>query len=166
MIPVAAQYFLKIILYVGIQIFLLKNFALFNVAFCLVYVHFILRLHSETPPLRALLLSFLSGLSVDLFYDYLGLHAAALTALAYARQYWLQRSDSDGGFFPDIAHNGFLWYVTYAFPLIVLHHLILFFAEVGLQLFWHTLLKVAVSSLFTLAGVLVIEYLLPQQRQT
>lgn len=170
MIPVAAHYFLRILLYGGMQIFFLKNLALFHVAFCFVYVYFTLQFHSSTPPLQLLLLSFLLGLFVDLFYDYLGLHAAALVALAFARQYWLRRivpaGNSDGGFVPDIATHGLLWFVTYALPLIFLHHLVLFFAEMGgFQLFWRTLLKAAASSVFTLTGVIVVQYLLPKRKR-
>lgn len=169
MIPAPVKYFLNILLFGGIQVLFLKNFALFHVAFCLIYVHFVLQLHSDTPPLQILLLSFLLGIFIDIFYDYPGLHASALVALAFVRRFWLQRmapggGSSDDGFVPDIS-NGLPWFIAYALPLIFFHHLVLFCVETGFAFFWSTLVKVSASSLFTLAGVIVIQYLLPQRRR-
>lgn len=150
--------------YLLLQVLLLKNLVLFNVAFCFFYVAFILLLPLETNPLSLLVVSFLMGFFVDVFYDSLGIHTAACVGVAYIRKYWLAAITPQGGYdagaSPAIAASGLQWFIVYALPLLFVHHAALFFIEAaGFGLFWHSMLKIIGSVLFTLTLMVLFQYL-------
>jgi hypothetical protein len=54
---------------------------------------------------------------------------------------------------------GVRWFITYAAIIIVIHHATLFFVEVfRFTDFFRTILRILISSVFTLGFVLLIEY--------
>ena len=119
--------------YLILQVVLLKNLVLFNTSFCFLYVAFIILLPVEMSNLRLMLIAFLLGISVDIFYNSLGLHTIALVLLAYLRNYWLATITPQGGYDigtpPTLAANGLQWFLVYTLPLVFVHHLVLFFVE-------------------------------------
>jgi hypothetical protein len=155
-------------LFLVFQVMLFKKLVLFNTAFCFVYIAFILLLPTETNPLLIMLAGFGLGLMVDIFYDRQGMHAAATVAIAYLRNYWLGLITPQGGYdvgtLPTLATNGLIWFLSYVTPLILIHHLILFFIEAGgASLFGLTLGKAFASLVFTLLVILMLQYLFPQK---
>ncbi len=76
-----------VLLYLFLQVFIVRNLVFFEVAFCFVYISIILFLPSNTPVSAVLLIAFLTGLSVDLFYNTAGMHASASLLLAFLRSY-------------------------------------------------------------------------------
>jgi hypothetical protein len=142
---------------------LFKRIVLFNTAFCFIYIAFILLLPIETNPLVLMVAGFGIGLLIDAFYDRQGMHAAATVAIAYFRNYWLgiitPQSGYELGAHPAIRSNGLIWFLTYAFPLIVTHHLILFFVDAGgFGLIGLTLAKSFASVLFTITILVMQQY--------
>ncbi len=140
-----------------------------HTAFCFVYLAFFLRLPVDTNPLTGMLAAFAMGLLVDMFYDSPGLHAMATVLLVYLRSLWLTILTPQGGFDigarPSLSQNGTLWYVLYSFPLIFVHHAVLFFTEAGgFQYFWTTIAKVMASTVYTLLVVMGLEWLRPPKR--
>ncbi|MBX2964587.1 MAG: Rod shape-determining protein MreD [Cyclobacteriaceae bacterium] len=155
--------------YLFFQVLILKNAVMFHVAFCFLYIGFLLLLPVETNPLVLMLVGFILGFSIDVFYDSLGLHALASVFIMYLRNYWLAALTPQGGYdanvLPSLANNGLQWFLTYAVPLIFLHHLVLFFTEAGgFDYFWNTLLKVAASTVYTLLMLAIIEYVFPGRK--
>jgi len=151
------------VLYVLIQVMLFKQVVLFNMAFCFLYVAFILLLPLETNPLLLMLVAFFLGISVDVFYDSLGLHASSLVLVAYFRNYWLGTITPQGGYDtgegPTLAANGPQWFMVYSVPLVFVHHFTLFFAEAGgFGIFWFTMQKVMTSLIFTMFVILFLQY--------
>ena len=151
-----------------LQVMLFKKIVLFNTAFCFIYVALILLLPIETNPLVLMLVAFGLGLTVDVFYDLQGMHAAATVAVAYVRNYWLATITPQGGYdegaTPTLADNGFFWFISYSAPLIVLHHVILFFIDAGgFDLTWITLAKSLASVFFTTIVVLLHQYVFFQR---
>jgi hypothetical protein len=156
--------------YLILQVVLLKNLVLFNTSFCFLYVAFILLLPVEMGNLLLMLIAFLLGISVDIFYNSLGLHTMALVLLAYLRNYWLATITPQGGYDigtpPTLAANGLQWFLVYTLPLVFVHHLVLFFVEAsGFTLFWYTMLKAISSLLFTMAAMLLLQYLSLDRRR-
>jgi hypothetical protein len=156
--------------YLILQVVLLKNLVLFNTSFCFLYVAFILLLPVEMSNLLLMLIAFLLGISVDIFYNSLGLHTMALVLLAYLRNYWLATITPQGGYDigtpPTLAANGLQWFLVYTLPLVFVHHLVLFFVEAsGFTLFWYTMLKAISSLLFTMAAMLLLQYLSLDRRR-
>ena len=156
--------------YLILQVVLLKNLVLFNTSFCFLYVAFILLLPVEMSNLLLMLIAFLLGISVDIFYNSLGLHTMALVLLAYLRNHWLATITPQGGYDigtpPTLAANGLQWFLVYTLPLVFVHHLVLFFVEAsGFTLFWYTMLKAVSSLLFTMAVMLLLQYLSLDRRR-
>lgn len=151
-------------LYVFFQVLLLKNFILFDTAFCFLYVAFILLLPLELGSLSLILVAFVIGFSIDLFYDSLGINAAASVFIGFLRPYWLKIVTPRGGYeeieIPSLKTMDFEWFLIYALPLIFVHHLILFFLEAGgFDLFFFTSSKVLFSSILTFFIIVLTQYL-------
>jgi hypothetical protein len=156
-------------IYLLAQVLLFKRLVLFNTSFCFLYVGFILLLPNETNQLVLMLVAFLLGFCVDIFYDSLGLHAMALVTVAYLRNYWLNTITPQGGYdanmSPSLALNGLQWFLVYSLPLVFVHHAVLFFVEAGgFGLFWFTMLKIIASLLFTTSILLMLQYLSSPRR--
>lgn len=156
--------------YLFYQVLILKNIVLFHSAFCFLYVAFLLLLPVESNPLFLMTIGFLLGFSIDVFYDSLGLHALACVSIMYVRNYWLNLVTPQGGYdsnaIPSLSMNGMQWFVVYALPMIFLHHAILFFTEAGgFDIFWFTMLKIFLSTLFTLAAILIAQFLFPYRKR-
>ena len=155
--------------YLMAQVLLFKRLVLFNTSFCFLYVGFILLLPNETNNLVLMLIAFLLGFCVDIFYDSLGLHAFALVMVAYLRNYWLNAITPQGGYdsnmSPSLALNGLQWFLVYSLPLVFVHHAVLFFVEAGgFGLFWFTMLKIIASLLFTTSILVMLQYLSSPRR--
>lgn len=151
-------------LYVLFQVLILKNLILFDTAFCFLYVAFILLLPLEIGPLVLMIIAFAMGFSVDLFYDSLGINAAASVFIAFLRPYWLNIVTPRGGYeeivIPNLKTMDFGWFFTYSLPLIFIHHLVLFYVEVGgFDMFFFTLSKVFFSTLLTFFVIVLSQYL-------
>ncbi|UII34773.1 Rod shape-determining protein MreD [Fulvivirga ulvae] len=157
-------------LYVLVQVLLLQNLVLFDKSFCFLYVAFLLVLPVETGVLTLMTLGFILGISVDIFYDSLGIHAASCVFIMFIRNYWLNLLTPQGGYdtgsMPTVRLNGWQWFSFYALPLIFLHHCVLFFIEsAGFGLFGFTLSKAFFSTWFTFAVILITQYLFYNKRR-
>ena len=151
-------------MYVLFQVLLLTNFILFDTAFCFLYVAFILMLPLEMGPLTIMIISFLVGFSVDIFYDSIGINAAASTFIAFLRPYWLNIITPRGGYeeiaVPNLKTMDFGWFFTYALPLIFIHQGVLFYLEAGgFDLFFQTLSKVFFSTILSFFVIVLTQYL-------
>ena len=129
-----------------------------------VYVLFILMLPMETPRWLELILGLILGLSIDMFTNTLGIHASACVFMAFLRPAYLKAiAPRDGYEFaqqPTIFDQGLSWYLKYASVLILTHHFWLFYVEVySFKGFFTTLLRVILSSTFTLTLVVLAQYL-------
>lgn len=156
--------------YVALQSIILQNIVLFDTAFCFAYVAFLLCLPVDMGIIGLLFLGFLTGISVDIFYDSLGMHAAASVFIMYIRNYWLNMITPQGGYdvgaMPTIKSNGWQWMLGYILPMIFIHHLILLFIEASsFSLFWFTLLKVIMSTIFTATVIFILQYLFYNNRR-
>lgn len=156
--------------YVLAQVIILKNLVLFDSAFCFLYVAFILLLPFELSATLTILVGFIVGFTIDIFYSSMGLHAFATVLMSYLRNYWLSvitpQSGYDVGNSPTIATNGVQWFLVYAIPLVFIHHFILFFLEAsGFDMFWFTMLKIIGSLLFTMTVIILLQFLVPQRRK-
>ncbi len=156
-------------IYLFYQVLILKNIVLFNSSFCFLYVAYLLFLPVDSTPVFLMIAGLIMGFGVDIFYDSLGLHASACVMVMYARNYWLSLITPQGGYdintTPSIAINGMQWFLIYTFPLVFLHHAVLFFVEAGgFGMFWFTLWKTLTSAIFTTVVTVVVQFLFPSGR--
>lgn len=146
------------------QVMILKDLELFQVAFCLPYVLLILLLPFNFNRVAALIVGFVMGLFVDMFYDTPGIHAAACVLIAFIRPFWLDvtlsGTSSDTNIKLGLKTLGFQWFLTFALPLTFIHHFALFFVEAGgLGLFWLTIQKVFYSTLYSFICMMIFQYI-------
>jgi len=156
--------------YIAVQVLFIRNLVLFDTAFCFVYVAFLLLIPFETGPLIFMVLAFLTGIVIDIFYDSLGIHSAACVLLAFIRPYWIKLLTPRGGYEQSsqlsLKVMGLEWFSTYGFSLIFLHHLTLFFLEAGsFQWFFFTLSKAFFSAIFSFSMVVIFQYMAHVRRR-
>ncbi len=128
-----------------------------------VYVWFILFLPYRIHPSLLLLLSFLTGIVVDLFAGTLGMHAFACVVTGYVRYLMLKSAtatEHDRGRFPSMRKAGFKWFFHYTASLVIVHHLCLFIAEsADFGDLPSALLRAMCSAVLTVAFILACEIL-------
>jgi hypothetical protein len=152
------------------QVTLLRNFILFNVAFCFVYISGLLLLPIDTNRMLLLGLGFVAGLLIDIFYDSLGMHAAACVFIMYIRNYYLSMITPQGGYDsnvrPTLATNGTQWFLVFVMPMVFVHQVLLFFMEAGgFSLFWYTLWKALASTFLTTLVIVLVQLLFPDRKR-
>jgi hypothetical protein len=155
---------LQFVLFMALQLLLIRNLVLFDTGFCFIYIAFILFLPIGLPVVLLLFFGFITGFTADIFYDTGGIHAAATVLLAYLRPWVLKlltpRDGYDSGDTVNLHRMGWRWFMVYAFFLIFLHHFALFFLELGnMRFFGFTILKVIFSTFFTGIIVLIVQLL-------
>ena len=153
-----------------LQVLIVKNIELGRFINPFLYVLFLLMLPFNTPNWLMLIVSFLLGLTVDMFYDTMGMHAAASVFMAYCRPAVLKLfSPRDGyefGTKPTIQYLGVPWFLSYASILILLHHTVLFFIEVfRFSEFFSTFGRIILSSLFTILLVVTSQFFFYRKKE-
>jgi cell shape-determining protein MreD len=128
------------------------------------YIYFILLLPFETPRWLLLLSAFLLGISLDAFTNTFGLNASACVLMAFARPFVISAISTGTEFMighsPSLKNQGLKWFAYYSISLVLVHHFALFFLEIfRFTEFFQTLLRVLLSSVFTLLLVFIAEYL-------
>jgi len=145
---------LRFILLIFIQVFLLKNLAVYNLSTPYLYILFIMLLPFDIPNVLLFILAFALGLTIDAFYDTPGLHAASCVLLAFVRTVFINLTVQKDGFDnepePTLSMMGFRWFFAYAVTLTLIHHFFLFNLEVfRFSEIQYTILRVILSSVFT-----------------
>src|ERR1051325_3534057 len=140
----------RFILLTLIQVLILNNIHLGGYVSPYLYVLFILLLPINMPKWLILPICLITGLVIDMFSDTMGLHAAACVFIGYCRPYLLKLIAPREGYVfdakPNLNSMSLRWFITYASVLVVLHHLVLFYAEIfRFSEFFSTLLRVILS---------------------
>jgi len=128
------------------------------------YIYFILLLPFETPRWLLLLSAFLLGISLDAFTNTFGLNASACVLMAFVRPFVISAISTGTEFMvghsPSLKNQGLKWFAYYSIILVLVHHFALFYLEIfRFTEFFQTLLRVLLSSVFTLLIVFIAEYL-------
>lgn len=149
---------------VFLQVLILNNIQLGGYINPYLYVLFILFLPLEIPNWFLLLLAFVLGLTIDMFSNTMGMHAAASVFMAFCRPHVLRIISPRDGYEPEksptLSNMGLNWFLAYSAILVVLHHLALFYIEVfRFSEFFSTLGRVLLSSVLTIALILISQYL-------
>lgn len=152
------------IAYLILQVIFIRHWALFDTAFCFVYISIMLSLPFQFNNFGLMLLSFAVGFSVDIFYDTLGIHTACCVFVGYLRPYIANLIRPSGGYEagmkPYLSIMGLQWFITYTVMLTTIHHVPLFIIETwDLNLLGFTLLKAAFSIIFTSSVIILFQYL-------
>lgn len=153
-----------------VQIFLLRNLNYYNLSTPFIYVLFLLVLPFGIPNLLLFLIAFGTGLTLDAFYDTLGVHTTACVALAFVRILFISVSlnrDAIDEPEPSLGNMGFTWFAIYSVLCIFIHHLLVFFLEAfKLSEFIYTLGRSLLSVAFTFFAILLIEFIFHNRKSS
>ena len=153
----------KMLVLVAVQAFLLNNMNLFGCATPYLYIYLILCMEVDESPNKAMLWAFAMGLLVDIFSDTPGINAASSVMLAFVRpvvlRLYVSRESLEHGS-PSLRTTGVGAFIKYAATATLLHHtllVLLCYFDMGDPA--GLVLRIAASSAFTLALILMIENL-------
>lgn len=128
------KHIIRFVLLILLQVWVLDKVSFDGFVIPYAYVMFILLLPFDINKSLMLILAFFTGLVMDIFGNTLGLHAASLVLLAFARpgilHFYFPRLDTQIGEEPGIAKLGFIGFLKYSFTLILLFQVALVFLEV------------------------------------
>ena len=146
----------RFIVLVLLQVVLLNNINLFGFSNPMLYVLFIIWYPFKEQRILFIGLSFLLGLTIDMFGDTGGIHAGASVFAAYLRPLLLRLSFGTTLFAPRF---------TYVSLLILTHHLVLYSLEIfSFNHLPSILIKTGVTGFFTLLiSMLVITLFSPKK---
>lgn len=147
------------------QALVLNHIVLFNVAVCFAFIYFILRLPMNMGLNVLLTLSFLMGLSIDIFSDTAGVNALSCTILAVLKRpvffAYEQHDDKIRDIQPGISTMGWLNYSKFLISMSAIYSAIAisieFFSFAGI---WTLALSAAASTLFTFLALLALDSLI------
>lgn len=113
-----------------IQVLLFLNFNIYEYGFAFVYLGFIFFLPLNTPVIYVLILAFLQGIFIDLFYNTIGIHAFALVFVSYLKPklstLFIPKMIDDISELKSITQLGVERALLVVFLLTFTHHFILF----------------------------------------
>jgi hypothetical protein len=163
MINSILRFGLIFILLILLQVLLFNNIQFSGYVNPYVYIMFILLLPFEIPSWILLLLAFGTGLIIDFFSSSPGMHTFATVLTGFVRPYVLRivspRDGYESGADPSMVAYGFRWFLSYAILMVLIHHITLFYVEVfRFADFFRTFLRVILSTIFSVAFILLIEF--------
>lgn len=165
------RHLMRFILLVAAQGLILKNVEPGPYINPFLYILFLLQLPFETPPWLGLIIAFVLGFFIDMFYGTMGMHMAACTFIGFIRpkvlRFMAPRDGYEFGSQPTIQDMGRAWFLTYAIIIILVHHFALFYLEMfSFRDFFLTFLRVIISGAATLLLVIVTQFLFYRTKQS
>ena len=158
----------RFIILVLFQALILNNINFLGYINPYIYVLFILLFPIKNNRLLFIFLSFLLGLSLDLFLDSGGVHAAASVTISYIRPQFLKLAFGAAYEHQTVklSQTEFVQRLTYFTFLTVIHHLILFTLEVfNTSKTLLILQKTLFSSIFTIVLCLILTLLFSKKNR-
>ena len=160
MINLLPRYIFNFIVLILLQVLILNNLQFSGYLNPFLYVLFIVTLPFQTPRWFLLILGFITGMTIDIFMNTLGIHAAATVFMSFLRPAILSSFSPRDGYEPGTrpvpVDYGFGWFFKYAALMVLAHHLFLFFVEAfSFSSFFAILWKSILSSLVSLAFIFI-----------
>jgi rod shape-determining protein MreD len=151
------------VLLILLQILLFNNIMFSGYINPYIYILIILLLPVEIPSWLLLIISFITGMIIDIFSGTIGMHTSSTVLAGFIRPYVLRimapRDGYEAGDSPSMALYGVRWFFIYTLIIVSIHHLSLFYLEVfSFTDFFRTLLRVVLSSGFSIVFILLLEY--------
>lgn len=169
MSSVILRHTIRAIILILIQVLILKRIGLGTSWIALNTDIFIYPLIIFMLPFRAfrhyvILIGFFVGLTIDMFYDTIGVHAFALTATAYARGILLSYLEPRGGYQlamnPTIRSLGLNWVLTFTALSLVIHSFLYYTAEIFTFVYiGKILIKTVMTTTLSLVVIMGYHYL-------
>ena len=159
---------IRFVLLVLAQILIFKSIDLdtngFSYFTIFIYPVFILLLPIRTPTVLVVLLGFLIGLTVDVFYDSLGVHAGASVFSAFIRSTILHLLEPRGGYevnaSPTKSNYGINFFFKYAAIFMFFHIVVYFSLEIFTPVYFNEIfIRTGFSFILSILFVIIYQYL-------
>jgi hypothetical protein len=114
------------------QVLVLNNVNVGGLVNPYIYVLFILLLPIDISGWMLLFLSFLTGITIDVFSGTLGMHAFATVMMGFSRPSvigLISQRGQDLGKYPSLKTRGFTWMLLYFILSVTIHHFTYFIIE-------------------------------------
>ena len=151
---------LQVLVFMSIKI----NFGSFDYIHIIVYPIIIILFPLNIPRPLMIFLSFLVGITVDIFYNSIGVHASACVLIAFIRNYVLKYLEPHGGYSIDISpssHNlGFQWFLPYSCFMLFVFMLFYFSVEAFSFVFiFEIIMNTIASFIFSILFILIHQFI-------
>jgi rod shape-determining protein MreD len=160
--------FIRFFLLLTAQIVIFNNIDLFGYINPFPYILFIILYPVNGNKPMLIISSFLLGITMDLFSNSGGVHAASCLILAYSRPYIFKFAFGLSYEYQTVKINDVLTPERFSFLLIavIIHHFSLFILEVfQLSSLWDILLRTILGTIFTLLMCIVLIYIFKPSRR-
>ncbi len=157
---------------IAVQVVLFKridlSFGEFDFIHFIVYPLFIMVLPFRTPRFLVILIGFISGLTIDMFYDSPGIHASAATLMAFLRPYLLRAIEPYEGYkmdkTPNLGTMGLPWFLSYSSILLGIYLLFYFSVEAFSFIYYFDIIMRSIFSFVASFVVIVIYQIIQSAR--
>ncbi|MFO7702238.1 MAG: rod shape-determining protein MreD [Psychroflexus maritimus] len=159
---------IRFVFFVLLQLYLLDNFLFLDYINPYVYIIFILLLPISMSSIQVMLLSFLLGLTLDVFHNSGGVHAAACLVLGYFRPLALRNAFGVNFDFQTLKFygEGFKPLLVYVSIMVGIHHLVMFSMEAfSLAYIPRILTNTLYSGIFSIALIILVIYFLKPSKK-
>lgn len=127
------KYTILFIICILMQVLIFNPIALFNLAFPVVFIYFIIRLPMSVKLSALFTLSFLIGLIVDIFSDTPGVNALACTLIAALKRpiyfAYIDKDDYTRTLVPSVSSLGISGYSKFLFSFVAIYCVLVFTIE-------------------------------------
>jgi hypothetical protein len=158
------RYIAHVFILLFLQLFLFRDTALLGYAYIFVHIGALLLLPTDTTPILSMIIAFCLGFLIDMFYDTIGLHAAACVLITFIRPRIVGLFSVQGELnsMPEynVESGGGLWFFQFALVSSFIYCSLLFILEsTSIAIFFYSLLKIIASSLVTAVFLTMYSYL-------
>jgi len=159
------KYVVMFVVLVLVQVLVLNNIQISGFINPYIYILFVLLLPFNIPGYLLLGLSFITGITVDIFGNTPGIHAGATVLLGFIRPALANLISSreliEKGTTPNMIQLGFASFIKYVIIAVLIHHLVLFFAETfSFADILETIVRWVLSSLFSILIILGSQFII------
>ncbi len=152
------------------QVLLVNHIRLGGYVHPYIYLIFIMLLPFNVQKWELLLWGFALGFCIDLFTGTLGLHAGATTLMAFCRPTIIKLVSGNQKIenvqAPDLRLLGGVWFLRYAFCMVLVHHAALFLLEsFSFRLIGQVLLRILLSVPVSVFLIMILLYLFKREKK-
>ena len=152
------------------QVLILNNIQLGGYINPYLYIVFILMLPFRIPNWILLILSFMIGITIDIFSNTIGMHAFACVLTGFFRpfvlSYTYSKEDYEYIVQPSVPDIGIYAFTSYTILITLIHHTALFFIEAfGFADLFSISLRILFSSIFTILLVVISQYIFSKNKK-
>lgn len=164
------KYLLSFVLLVILQITIFFHTSIFSVAFCYIYVSLVIFLPLSINRSWLMTIALLLGITIDIFYNTLGINAFACVTLAFFRNkmfyLFLGSSDFDENSPISIANTNISVFIPYVTTMLFMHNLQIFLlVNLDNGNYLYAIYGSVLSTLLTLFVIVIGEYLFFRNRR-